>query len=695
MTRRLSIALCAALLVCPLFLRAAGKAQMVFSSDQPTYLDGRTKEAVGVGNAQLAYGDLLLVADEIRYNTETKIAVARGHAILTQGARRLLADVITYRLIEGTYTVENLRMGEYPLNITGVSATGDRRALTLNQARATFHEPGPFVPTLRADRLVYAPGQRLQAEGASAGIGNVRPVLFGIFQQNLQEPLLSYVTLTGGYRSSLGAYVISGLHLPIGDGLKFGADLGLYTARGVMIGPAANYGGTSGDTNYWGSLRSGYIHDHGDRLTDITGKPVPADRSYFAWEHLQQVTSRLTLAGEFNYWRDSEILRDFQPHEFFSVQVPDSFLESVYTGSNFLVSAFARVQPNDYHSVQQRLPELRLDLLPTAVGAGFYETFNASLAVLRDDPPAGGPTLQSTRYDAYYALSRTFAPQPWLTFSPVVGGRVTYYTDATGGRSTYTRTLGEVGFDSALRTSATWDYKNEAWGIDGIRHLLTPRLLYRYIPEASKGQIYIPPIDRMTFNTYLPPLGLGATRNLDQLKATNTLRLELDNTIQTRDPAYGSRDLLVYDLAIDFHLHRAVGEEDVSELHNFFAFMPARWLQFDVYSSFAPQTLTMKEFDSGVTIHDGDQWSLRFSNNFLRHELDDIFVEGRWRLTEAYEAIARVRYDFRTERFNEQFYGIRQNLSNLWLVEYAVTIYDGPRRESRFGFNVQVQALNF
>ncbi len=78
-------------------LRAADKPQMVFTSDQPTSYDGRTKEAVFIGNAQLAYGDLLLVADEIRYNTDTKTAVAHGHAVLTQGTRRLLADSITFQ----------------------------------------------------------------------------------------------------------------------------------------------------------------------------------------------------------------------------------------------------------------------------------------------------------------------------------------------------------------------------------------------------------------------------------------------------------------------------------------------------------------------------------------------------------------------------------------------------------------------
>ena len=694
-TRRLSIALLAALLAGPPLLRAADKPQMMFSSEQASFFDDRTKEAVFPGNAQLKYGDMLLTADNIRYNTVARVAVARGHAILTQGARRLLADVITLRLNEGTYTVENLRMGEYPLNVTGASATGDRHTLTVNKAEATFSEPGPFVPTLHADQLVYSPGQKLQATSASVGIGDVRPVVFDLFQQNLKEPLLSYVSLNGGYRASLGAYIETGLNLPVAEGFKVGADLGIYTNRGLMFGPAASYQGSDGDDSYKGFLRSGFISDHGDRLTDILGQPVPVNRGYVEWEHQQQVTSNLTITGEFNYWSDSEILRDFRPKEFFAVQEPDSFLESVYTGNNYFVSAFVRAQPDSYFPVQQRLPELRFDLLPLSVGNGFYETFNASMAVLRDDPAATGPTLTSDRFDAYYSLSRTFAPQPWLSFTPVVGGRVTYYDEAIGGRSTYTRTLGEAGFDAALRTSAVYDYKNEAWGIDGLRHLMTPRLSYRYIPEADKGQAYIPPIDTETFNTYLQPLGLGDVRNIDQLQATNTLRLELDNTIQTRDPVYGSRDLLMLNLATDFLFLRQPGERATSEVHTEFAFMPARWLQFTVYQTFVPQTFTLNEFDSGLTIHDGDQWSVRFSSNFLRHQLDDYFIEGRRRLNEAYEAIARVEYDFRKRRFNEQFYGVRQNLSNLWQVEYAVTLYDGPRRESRFGFNVQVQAIGF
>ena len=277
-TRLSPISFLAVFLALPHVLAAADRPQMVFSSEQPTYFDDRTKEMVGAGGAQMKYGDLLLTADVIRYNSQTRVAVAHGHAVLTQAARRLLADTITFHLNEGTYTVENLRLGEFPLNVTGASASGDRNTVTVNGAKATYREPGPFVPTVRADRLVYAPGQRMEADGAHVGIGGVRPFGFTLFKQNLKEPLFSYISLTGGYRSSLGAILEMGLHLPVAEGFKVGADVGIYTARGVMFGPSASYGSTQGDTNVLGYIRSGFISDHGDRLTDILGNPVPKNR---------------------------------------------------------------------------------------------------------------------------------------------------------------------------------------------------------------------------------------------------------------------------------------------------------------------------------------------------------------------------------------------------------------------------------
>lgn len=652
---------------------------------------------VAKGSARVVGEDLLLKADEIRYNQQTTTATATGRVTFTRGEARLLADRLVYTQRDGSFQAENIRLGSHPYFAEGASAEGTASEITVRKARVSYGEPGPWQPTLTADTIVIAPGQRVRTEDASAGLGRLQFFPFPKFQHNFNQPLAGAVSVQGGYRRSLGLFTDLGVLVPVSHGARLGADLGLYSERGMMIGPAAAYSSADNPERLRGQIHSGYINDHGDKKTDLLGRPVPEERAFVEWQHQQAIAPGLSLNAQVNWWKDSEVVRDFRPRAFFPVQEPDTFVESVYTGTNYFISAFTRLQPNRYHQVQERLPEIRFDLLPVALGGGILQRFNASAAVLREDPVLTGTKLRSNRFDAYYALMRPIAPRDWLTFTPVAGGRVTHYANTEGatGAGDYTRSLGELGADLVLRTSGTFDYKNPQWKIDGLRHLLTPRLSYRYLPRADRGRARIPQIDREVFSTYLQPLGLGDPRNVDDLHATNTLRLSLDNTLQTRDPVLGSRDLVVFNVANDFRFRRRPGERDVSEIHTELALLPARWLQVDVYQSFAPRTFTLREFNAGVTLRDGTVWSVRFANNFLRRQIEDYSIDGRARLTERFEALTRLHYDARRNRFNEQSYGIAQNLGNTWLVSYTVSLYSGRRRESSFGFNIRVDALGF
>lgn len=678
-----------------------------------TSYDESTGEMVITNGAQLVYGDASLAADEIRYNRNSGVATATGHAVFTRGPRRILADKIGYHLADGTYTVESLRFGEYPIYGTAMTATGTKTEIALNDAKITYGEPGPWQPTVTAGKLIYGPGDRIRAESAEAGIGHVQPFPFPKFQQGVHEPLIPYASLSAGFRSSLGAFVAADVRAPVSPGIRVGADARFYTERGFMIGPSGHYERVDGESSIAGRFRSGFINDHGDKLSDVLGRPIGENRGYVEWEHQQRLSENLTLNGQLNYWKDSAIVRDFRPDAFYNVQEPDTFLESVYTGNNYFVSAFTRYQPNSFQVVQQRLPEVRFDLLPLAVGHGFYEQFNASAVHLREDPPLGGPRLQSDRLDAYYALTRPFTPREWLGLTPVAGGRMTYYANTRGTTNTgapilpggTTRWLGELGLDAVLRSSGTFEYQNAFWKINGLRHLLTPRLSYRYLPGADRKTEFIPAIDRReTFSTYLPPLGLGATRNIDDLRPTNTLRIGVDNTLQTRDPVYGSRDLLLLNVAADYRFKPTPGDRHFSEVHGELVLMPAHWMQFDLYGSYAFQTAVLRELNSGLTLHDGNVWSLRFANNFLRDQggppapvrgIEDYLLEGRRRINEIFEAQTRLHYDARKNRFNQQSYGIGQNLDNIWRISYVVSFYSGRQRESDFGFNVQIDSLRF
>ncbi len=656
------------------------------------------------GSARLTHEETILTADEIRYDRIAKTAVARGHVILTRGTIRLLAEEIVYRTDDRTYQVLRFRVGQPPYLISGDTAAGSPEHLVLSNTRVFYGEPDSLSPTITADRIEYQPGVSVASSSAKIGIGDRTLVPLPAFDQRLDGPLrITALDLSAGYRSRLGAYVTVGAEVPVAEGINAGGEIGIFSSRGLLLGPSATYNTFDpAGTGMSGRLRTGYIHDYGDTDLDILGNPVSEDRGYIEWIHRQTFSPGLTLNGQVNYWSDSEVVRDFHPGHFRRIQTPDTFLEGAYTADNYVVSVFLRAQPNDYHQMQQRLPEIRFDGLPIHVGGGFYHRINASVAnLLEEDPTGVAPDIRSHRADAYYALSRPFSPREWLSMTPVVGGRVTYYDRATG-RDNYTRTLGELGFDAEIRAAGIYsDVKSELWKVDGIRHLITPRLSYRYIPNADKGRPFIPQIDDLAFNTYLQPLGLGDRRHIDQLDATNTLRIGLDNVLQTRDPVYGSRNLLALQLAADTHFDDQPGRRSTSDIHGALTLTPAHWLQFDLYQRYTAQTGKMEEINTAITFRDADIWSLRFANHYLETSpanptaISEYLLDYAIRLNEAYRALLRVRYDSRTRDFIEQSYALEHKLNQVWTLFYVVSLYDGPRREGDFSFSIRVQLSNF
>jgi LPS-assembly protein len=697
-------------------LRGADSPQFVFDAEVTEFT---ADEAHAHGHVVYSDRGVLILADEAVGNNRTGVATLSGHVELTRGAVRVLADTLVYHRSDGSFVATNVRLGSFPYYAEGATATGTPDEITVLDAKVTYGEPSPWQPTLSAESVSYAPGRQFRSTHSLLGIGPARAVPIPRFRQDLRASLLPFARFNGGYRASVGAFVEAGMHVPTSSGIRLGGDLGVYSARGVMFGPSGTYGTT--DNSLTGSFQSGYINDHGDKQTDILKRAIPEDRAFLEWQHQQTLAEGLSLSAQLKWWKDSEVVRDFRPRTFFPVQEPDTFLEATQTGTNFLLSAFGRFQANSFQRVQERLPEIRFDLLPLALGGGFYEQFSAGYVRLRETGPwaydivaapgtvqhrvqPNGTLLQADRLDAYYALSRPLAPTPWFAFTPLAGGRFTHHANAkidplfaaSNGfapavPSSQTRTIGEIGFDAVLRSSGTFAYKNERWKIDGLRHLFTPRLSYRYI-EADRVN-RMPAIDRPVFSTYLQPLGLADMRAVDTIEDSNTLRLAFDNVLQTRDSKDGTRDLATLTLANDFGFKPH--QRDLSGVQAELSLMPARWMRFYAYQRYAPRSSTLREFNTGLEVIDGDAWSLRFSNNFLRDQIEDYAVDGRWRLNEAFRLLARLQYDVRKSRFNEQAYGVVQNIGNTWQISYVLSLYSGRTRESHFGFNIQIDTIRF
>jgi LPS-assembly protein len=667
-----------------------------------TTYDAETGETV-IPNASVRDGESLFQADVIHYNRKTETIVAIGHVTLTltlpRGSGRVLASSLVFHRKDGTLNAEQVRAGYHPWYVAGDSADGTLTRIVIHHAQVTYNEPGKWRPTIKADEIIYSPGHYVRLGNSKIGVSGVAMVPLWHPGATLNaSAALSYVTFDGGYRSSLGAIGNAYYRIPFSDALRVGSNFSLFTSRGFMAGPAGEYQSPDGSGDLQGYFRSGWIYDYGKRGTDLLDRPVPHERAYAEWRQQDQLTDNVTLNADVNWWSDSEVVRDFRPKDFYDVQQPDDYLESVYTADNYLASLFTRFNPNSYEPVQERLPEVRFDQLPLALGDGFYSRGETSAVQLLERPPAGeGPDLASDRLDLFYGVERPIAPTSWLTFTPVAGARVDRYSDTEGAQDPggYTRALGEVGFDTQMIASGVFDYNNPHWDIDGLRHLVEPHLNYRYIPAADAGRNFIPAIDRQTFTTYLEPLDLGDVRYLDDLHAENTLRLGLDNILQTRDSEYGSRDLVSFDADEDLLFKRQPGQKQFDQIHTDFDLTPAKWLDFDVATIFAPQNLAIREVETGLTLKDGDVWTLHLGNDFLRHENDAYVAEAVIRLNEMYRVHLLSEYDDRQHLFPEQSVALEENLVNTWAIRYVVTLSAGPNRNGHFGFAVQLDLVRF
>ena len=663
------------------------------SSEKPIEFDQEAQTLTARVDARLVHGDILFEADEIQWQQRTNQVVANGDLTLTDKKFRLVADHINYHLPTRQFEVGSFRLGQMPIYVIGSSLQGSPDVITLWSDKLYLNEPDPFSLNITSHSMEFYPNDRVQMRHAVFRIGKVPFFYLPYYQQKLQEK--SAVQFSGelGYRGNLGAYVKTNTLFPLNESLKVGANLDYYTERGVLIGPALEYDITlaPGHTMY-GELDSGYINDTGDKEEDILGNSVPEDRVFIEWKHKQQVGEWVDITALLSYWSDSEVERDFRPELFSDNQQPDTFLEAVHTGDNYFASVFGRFRPNNFQSVNERLPEVRFDYVPSPLGkTGFYERFQAAYAHLKEKPIEGGPELRSDRFNAYYQLLRPIRAKDWLTLTPSIGTQVTHYGDAIG--SQYTRFLGQIGFDAEMTAYSMWDYQNRIWEIDGLRHTIRPIFNYRYIPEADQGQARIPQVDDEAFSTTLPLIDLGDIRNIDDLHEMHLIRLGIENLLQTRHTDYGSRQLASLDLYQDIRFSRERGEKTFSDLYTDFELSPVHWFSFNLFNRFSPEELTSNETRTSFAINDGDIWSLTLTTDNLQREIDQYSLEFDYKLAERWLFHSQWRYDTRLSSFTRQSYGLTTYVGYSWEAGFEVALHEGTSREGQAEVNFSLRLL--
>ena len=691
------------------------------SSIEPLEFDEAAQRLVARGDARLDFQDTRLNADRITYYQEYGLADALGNVAISRDGYRLIADRLSYDTQDSVFAVDILRTGQWPIYISGVSAGGTAENTTFQGATLYYGNPGPFTPNVISDQIDFTSEDgAVDMSSPTFRIGSVPVAKLPSYTYYVD--LMPYLLdIDVGSDSELGTFIQTTTLFPVNSWLRAGANLDLYTKRGVLAGPTAQYSYNSETQTIIGALSTGYINDQGDPDPGLYDQPIDSDRGFVEWRHQQHIGERISLTASASYWSDSEVTRDFREGYFRDNQQPDTFAEAVYAGDNYFLSAFGRFSPNDFQLVQERLPEVRYDLLPVPVfNTGAYQRFSASYVHLREDFGYVTDDIdedsESDRFDFTYRIERPILLTDWLTLTPLAGARVTHYEnqqmDPTAlGRyndpfsstpstaelkdDQFTRSIYEVGFDLEARAYATYATQNKTWGINGLRHQVRPVMSYRYFSDPDSDN-EIAAIDREAFDLNRPLLNLSDLRNVDDISEMHLTRLGVENLFQTRAEGYGSRTLAALNFYQDI-LFEKQQSYDGDEQDTFNAtwielmLSPAPWLKFELASRFKTEDLTLEELRSRTSIRSGEIWEIGLSTDFLNDNINQYRIDFIYRVNERHSLLLDTRYDSETGQFTKTEIGVNTRLNNAWELIYALTFRQDASRESDVEFTIRLQ----
>jgi len=687
-----------ALLTCHSLLQAAAPQ---LSSDEPIEVDAKTQSLVAKGNALFVHDDFTIFADVIRFYKAENKAEAIGNVKINREGFRIVGKRLTYNLKTREFECGEFRAGNADLIIVGDHFYGNPDDVTLENARVYFQEPEPASPYVSVAKLNLKDSKKLTVEHLTPSIGNFSLFKLPVTDIDVDDPGID-ISARIGFKNSFGAYLHSRTLLPINNGMSIGADLGLYSKRGVLIGPDMEWHSEGENTDFRTNLYTGYIDDDGILGYDRIGNMIDKDRYYVTLTHIQHIGDHIDVTAKLDIWSDSEIIRDYDEAEFERDEEPDNFIEVAYRGDDYIASLFARMDPNEDYETVKRQPELNFDLITSPLfNTSIYHSFHASAGIYSNNNQDlyNYPTLANFdadifRFDTYYTWQTPVHLSKWAILTPTIGGRYTFYNQGIFKDSNLHRWMGEIGADLELKFYGEWDYKNKTWGINGLRHILKPVVQYRYIKADEVGNDLIRPYDNIVFSTAMPEISLSNMQYIDRLGDANILRLGIQNTLLTRDSdSKNAKDLLHFNIYQDVDLDTTENAWDAFYTETVIS--PADWFELAYETKTDTESLTMEDQLFRISLKSGTKWKASFYADKLRNDIEEYAFGGYYRINDKWAVRTFLRWDAREDKITEQSYALIQKIGHAWEIGYEVSRDRNDSRNSSTQFSVYVNLLQF
>ena len=720
----------------------AAHAQFGGFGDKPVEItaDGNTRFEEGVAiaedNVQIHYGKYDIYCDYAEYNPDTRDVLLVGNIrlytpeqLLT--GQRALFNLETKQMRSLEFSGSKFPMLFHAFNFRALSQkefrVNDGYLTSDDSSKPDFHVKSRTIRINTDTRVVFT--------NSTVYIGKTPVFWFPYLFANIENNGFAFLP---GYDSRWGAYLLTAYSFPLMSGVtatvraeerqKFGPSLG-FDAK-MLYGK---------DDRSYGNLLTDYVMET-QKVTTVSSPGEPAEtrttnRYRVSFQQRLFLTDDIYATANINVLSDQDFLQDFYPREYRINPQPDNALSLTKWNETYELNLICRWQVNDFQDTTERLPELVVDFkqgkffgLPVNYDG---ETGVANLRRAFSNSPSVGetefPNYAAVRFDTFHQWSMPQTFFGWLTLTPKVGIRGTYYSqsgsftapptgqptlDPVSGQmiivnetpgsnplnqpSAYLQNKGAVfrpvanyGVEMSTKFSKAFErIQSRLLGLDGLRHVVEPYLNFSGVYNMGPAPSDIYQFDRVVPSTQLLPLNFPQFTAVDSIDTWNIVRIGARQRLQTRRDN-STFQWLTLDSYLDLNLDNPYSTTKVSNFFNVVTFSPVPWAAFVMASQMPVVQGGFTEVDTAIRFMPTRDLTLGLGNRYIEGNPyftndSQVNFQTYWRINDNWAVSMYEQYEFVTKVMQYQRYMVHRDLSS-WVASIGADVRNNAGGDPAFG----------
>jgi lipopolysaccharide assembly outer membrane protein LptD (OstA) len=497
---------------------------------QPIVVDGdkveffeKEKRIVAEGNVSIVYGEVTLTCDRIDVDTVSQKAICTGNVHVEHPEGVLTGYKIIYdfpnkkgeileaeiKHPEGTIKsehveydfegklgkLEDVEVEAYPwFAEAGETARVSESEYVLKNGMITTCDHDSPHYRIQAGEIKIYPDEKVVAKNAVFYIGEV-PVMWVPYYYHPIIQTKAKVQFIPGQSSEWGYFLLSAWRFYIKGNTKVDILVDYRTKKGFAEGANLYYFADDLGLRGLGKgvLRAYFIQQNDIGTYDPTSfrdeDIAPKLRQKIQWNHRIDFDENTVGMVEFNKYSDKYLMKDYFYNEFEENDpVPPNYFSITTIQPNFMFSLEVAKRFNNFYTVIEKLPELKLDVPNQRLwDTKFYYKSESSGTIFdKEYEFESSPPEKVARGDTFHTLSYV-SKIGFLNLTPYGTIRESVYSRHRWNDHFISRAAFGGGVNAFTRFHRILDFDTDFMGLDinDIRHIIVPSAEYFHLHQPT------------------------------------------------------------------------------------------------------------------------------------------------------------------------------------------------------------------